>query len=65
MLIKELLIKTMRVSLSVLLRDTISSLEDVQYCGGIPSELWRMFSTVEGYHHFCGEILSALRRMSC
>ena len=48
-------------------RDTISTVEDIQYCGGIPSVLWRMFSTVgdiiitgediqycRGYQHNCG-----------
>ncbi len=28
-------------------RDTISTMEDVQYCRGIPLALWRMYSTVE------------------
>ncbi len=41
--------------------DTISTLEDVQFCGGIssvlwgrPSILWRIFSTIEGDHQYCG-----------
>ncbi len=34
--------------------DTISTVEDVQYCEGIPSVLWRIFNTVEGNHNYCG-----------
>ncbi len=42
---------------SVLLRHTISTVEDVQYCGGIPFILRGMLRTVEGYHQYCEVIL--------
>ena len=34
----------------------VSTVEVVQYSGGITSILWRVFSTVEGYLQYCGGI---------
>ncbi len=34
--------------------DNISIVEDVQYCRGIPSGLWRMLSIIEGCYQYCG-----------
>ncbi len=42
-------------------KDTIITLVEVQFCGrhsvrwGISPVLWRMFSTVKGYHQCCGQ----------
>ena len=37
--------------------DSISTVEGIQHCGGIPSVLWKdTFSTVEGYLQYCGGI---------
>ncbi len=41
----------------------ISTVDDVQYCGGIPSVHWRMFSTIEKplkvYFSFSATVLRA------
>ena len=45
--------------------DNISTVEGIQYCGGIPSVLWEVtavhegdsFSTVGGYLQYCGGCL--------
>ena len=34
--------------------DTLNTMEDVQYCRGISSLLWRVFGNTEGYHHYYG-----------
>ncbi len=34
----------------VLWGDIISTVDGVQYSGGIPSVQWKIFGTVEGYH---------------
>ena len=48
---------------SVLWGDSFSTVEVVQYsggiaqyCGGIASVLWMVFSTLEGYLQYCGGI---------
>ncbi len=36
------------------------TVEDVEYCGGIQSVMWRMLSIVEGYHQYCGRTPSVM-----
>ena len=41
-----------------------STIEDVQYCGKIPSVVWRnMEGVMEGYDQYCGEIPSGLSKV--
>ncbi len=40
--------------------DTISTVEDVEYCRWTPSVLLRMFSIVEGNYQYCGRIPKVL-----
>ncbi len=35
--------------------DAISTVEELLFCGGIPSVNWKIRRTVEGYNQYCGD----------